>query len=476
VRCPHCGNENPETHRFCGMCGASLLQGPGAAMAAPGNSIATPAGSVSAPRTAAPTAGVPRSAAPESSPAATATIPRPNPPAPAPAAAAEAPTRAAARQTEPIAPRPLQRATEQEPVISGPSFLGLNQPAAPPPRRGRLSIDPNSAPSSGNLDYLLEDDEPRSGGGGWKVVLILIALALAVSFGYLRWKNQGLPFLNPAAKPAAQAPASTQTAPDANSNASAPTNPANTAPVNPANTTAGSPAPNSAATAPASNPGGSAATGNSPANATAPQSSASTSAPAAVTGAPSGGSNQAAVAAPAGSSNSAPAVTPSTTAGPGVNPSAATPNATAPASTPAAAPPSAPTKSDNSSEAAADNDAKNVATPASETSKPPAAIKRVDTVAEAQKYLYGKGVPQDCDRGLRLLKPAANAGNPKAMIEMGALYSAGLCAPHDLPTSYRWFAMALRKDPDNQSVATDLQKLWGEMTQPERQLAIRLSQ
>jgi hypothetical protein len=35
--------------------------------------------------------------------------------------------------------------------------------------------------------------------------------------------------------------------------------------------------------------------------------------------------------------------------------------------------------------------------------------------------------------------------------------------------------MALRKDPDNQSVQTDLQKLWSEMTQPERQLAIKLS-
>ena len=57
-----------------------------------------------------------------------------------------------------------------------------------------------------------------------------------------------------------------------------------------------------------------------------------------------------------------------------------------------------------------------------------------------------------------------------------ALYSAGLCTPHDLPTAYRWFALALRKDPDNQSVQTDLQKLWGEMTQPERQLAIKLSQ
>ena len=99
-----------------------------------------------------------------------------------------------------------------------------------------------------------------------------------------------------------------------------------------------------------------------------------------------------------------------------------------------------------------------------------------DSVIEAQRYLYGKGVKQDCDRGLRLLKPAADQANPKAMIEMGALYSAGLCTPRDLPTAYRWFALALRKDPDNQAVQIDLQKLWGEMTQPERQLAIRLTQ
>ena len=100
----------------------------------------------------------------------------------------------------------------------------------------------------------------------------------------------------------------------------------------------------------------------------------------------------------------------------------------------------------------------------------------MDPVAEAHPYLYGRGSSQDCDRGLRILKPAANAGNPKAMIEMGALYSAGLCTPHDLPTAYRWFALALRKDPSNDQVQTDLQKLWSEMTQPERQLAIKLSQ
>ena len=104
------------------------------------------------------------------------------------------------------------------------------------------------------------------------------------------------------------------------------------------------------------------------------------------------------------------------------------------------------------------------------------AAQTVDSVAEAQKYLYGKGVPQTCDRGLRMLKPQAEHANPKAMIEMGALYSAGLCTPRDLPTAYRWFAMALRKDPNNQAVQTDLEKLWGEMTQPERQLAMKLSQ
>jgi len=75
-----------------------------------------------------------------------------------------------------------------------------------------------------------------------------------------------------------------------------------------------------------------------------------------------------------------------------------------------------------------------------------------------------------------MLKPMANQGNSKAMVEMGALYSAGLCTPRDLPTAYRWFALALRKDPSNDAIQVDLQKLWGEMTQPERQLAIKLTQ
>jgi TPR repeat protein len=77
---------------------------------------------------------------------------------------------------------------------------------------------------------------------------------------------------------------------------------------------------------------------------------------------------------------------------------------------------------------------------------------------------------------MRLLKTAAQQSNPKAMISMGAIYSTGTCTPRDLPTAYRWFAQALHQQPDNQALQDDLKNLWEKMTQPERQLAIKLSQ
>jgi TPR repeat protein len=100
----------------------------------------------------------------------------------------------------------------------------------------------------------------------------------------------------------------------------------------------------------------------------------------------------------------------------------------------------------------------------------------VDITAEAERYIYGHGVAQDCDQGLRLLKPAAAQANSKAMIMLGTLYSSGTCTPRDLPTAYRWYALALHKEPDNQTLQDDLQQLWSQMTPPERQLAIKLSQ
>ena len=402
MRCPRCGNENSEENRFCGMCGAKLSTAPVEVASVPAQGTAM--------RT--------------STTAAAAPAPSPIPVRP---------------QTSP-APRPAPPQSEEPTFITGPSFLGLNDPS---PRK-RASLNSDSHSRSGNLDYLLDDEEPRRGGAG-KFILILLALALAVGFGYLRWKNQGLPWLhtNPN-KPAAAAENSdaTDTSPNATPDANSPT--AAPTPAAPAPAT-----PQPAAQAPAQQAPDASAAGTPPAGtqaATPDTGNAPPSTPPATAAAPSDASNSA----PDSSATREPAAKE-----PAAERAAAAPD-TSPAPTPKPKKPAA-----------------------SPVPKPHAGVAPTsvaDPVSEAQKYIYGRGVSQDCERGMRLLKPAAAQANPKAMIEMGALYSAGLCTPHDLPTAYRWFAMALRKQPDNQAVQADLQKLWGEMTQPERQLAIKLSQ
>ena len=398
MRCSRCGNENSEQNRFCGMCGGSLLATP----------PAKPAESQSVSVAAAPTA-----------------------------------TRAVAGPAQ-EPPRPVAEGSSS---ISGPSFLGLNDPApgrGAPRKRASLSIDPHSAPGS-NLDYLLDEEEPTHHWGIGKILLILIALGLAAGFGYLRFKDQGLAWLNPSKKPSAAAQNST--APDTTT----------TPPPSTNTTTESQPPPQPSAAAP---------------------SQPTTAAPATPpTGTP------AATPAPAAPAPTTPA--PSDTPKPNDTPAdTASDKAAAPADSEKAASPadkdsSTPKDASDNPPAATKPVAKPKPTPKAPDPKPSAASRPVaayDPVAEAQKYLYGRGAPQDCDRGLRLLRPAANQSNPKAMIEMGALYSAGLCTPHDLPTAYRWFAMALRKDPENTAVQADLQKLWSEMTPPERQLAIKLTQ
>jgi hypothetical protein len=96
-------------------------------------------------------------------------------------------------------------------------------------------------------------------------------------------------------------------------------------------------------------------------------------------------------------------------------------------------------------------------------------------VATAQKYLYGQGVPKDCDRALSYLRQAADGESPKAKSQLGALYATGNCVPVDRPTAYRWFAQALRQDQNNQYLSHDLQMLWNQMSSEEKQRALRMS-
>jgi hypothetical protein len=426
VRCGQCGNENAEANRFCGMCGATLFATTPVPNQAP---AVAPAGIPAAARPAAP--------APVSVPAGLGDAPVERRPAPPPA---------------------YDAGRSSKPVISGPSFLGLSTPG--PHVERHPERDP-LRPSS-NLDYLLEDEEePRRGWG--KLILAVVAMAMALGFGYLHWKQGGFDWLNAVDKK----PVAAKPAPDAVPSPDSGSTPGGATPAAGATDTGTAPASSGAGANPletVAGPATSSETGSqavaapvgvqpdavqtapaqtAPAQTTPAQTTPAQTTPAQLAPAPSGpAQNQAA-------DPNLPAGNPQQAAGPDPN---------------QPLPPAAPPPSARKTAARKPSPAK------------PVAAKPVDPVADAERYIYGRGVQQDCDRGLHLLKPAADQSNSKAMISLGRLYSTGTCTPRDLPSAYRWFALALRKEPDSQALQDDLQKLWSQMTQPERQLAIRLSQ
>ena len=95
---------------------------------------------------------------------------------------------------------------------------------------------------------------------------------------------------------------------------------------------------------------------------------------------------------------------------------------------------------------------------------------------KGEAYLYGRGVPENCDEAVKNLKAASAKSNAKARSAFGTMYATGHCVPRDLPTSYMWFALALRIDPNNQILEKDLSAVWNQMTPPERQMATRMKQ
>ena len=121
------------------------------------------------------------------------------------------------------------------------------------------------------------------------------------------------------------------------------------------------------------------------------------------------------------------------------------------------------------------------------TAKPRAAVKASKSSGEqappssesdaletqGEKYLYGNGVAANCALAQKSLLAAAERSSTRAQSVLGTMYATGHCATRDLPLAYRWFARALRQDPSNTRIEQDLKVLWGQMSQDERQLALR---
>ena len=320
---------------------------------------------------------------------------------------------------------------EPEPSSPAPAYTG-----------GIFNLGAPSDRPYHNLDYLLDDDEPKSHKG--LIFLGIIALALIAGLGWLRFRNIGLPDLisdlraRASAKQPAQAPPpnpADSSPPPANADQQ--NTPATSTPPSPAAPMAGASTtpPSSGATPSPATPASPAS--NTPGSSLSPVPSSADSNPAAVTPAsPS----------PTGSDSSVPA---------------ADAESENPAATPSAKPADAPVPKPKPTPKPAPKPAP----------KPP------DQVTLGEQYLYGRGgMPQNCERGLRYVKPAADQSNPKAMITMGALYATGHCLSRDLPTAYRYFALALRVDPENGPLRQNAEMVWKQMTAEERKQAIRLTQ
>jgi hypothetical protein len=312
----------------------------------------------------------------------------------------------------PAVPTELGRERVRIPV-SGPSFLGLGD------ERSR------------DLDYLLEDEPPR---GHARLYLALLLLIVSGALLAWHWQRDGYPWAGFILKPTV-----TTTAPVSSPPASPPDSAAAAAPVVPVEPTANpappeaQPATSEAAQPPAAEPAG----GNAPANMPAAAKPAEQTAQA--NDAPDSGNavSKAAAGAPPQSSEpeAAEAAPKQTRAAPVVQ----TPKLVNPKPSPA----------------------------------PPAATFEDRLVADGEKYLYGRGVPEDCERAQRNLQIGARQSNARAQTLLGAMYATGHCVSRDLPTAYRWFAKALHGDPGNSRVQRDLEVLWKQMTPEERQLAMK---
>lgn len=86
----------------------------------------------------------------------------------------------------------------------------------------------------------------------------------------------------------------------------------------------------------------------------------------------------------------------------------------------------------------------------------------------AQQYLHGSGVRQNCEQGLIYLRVAARENDPRAAVQMGALYLSGLCVTRDRVKAYEWFNSARELQPQNRWIEKNLNELWAQMTPQER--------
>ena len=469
MRCPQCATDNPADYRFCGTCGTPLEK------AVP---VSEPVTRSAAPRQESVTVPPERASqverfSPSSRSNGGSSLLGLNDPRRAERPAAQKPVEhvvperrvPAETYVAPEKPAIEERLSPQTSTISGPSFLGLGS-NAPHGGYGETSRD---------LNYLFEDDEqPRRSYG--RFIAIMLVLAICGGLAYLQYRRGGNSWTAPWSKGPAQTPVqASQPQPGDQTNAASGAN------------NASAPAPGQTPTADqTTNAQDKSAEGSLKEKDLPLQGGASTNgeqgtaAPGTAAGAAAAGGTQGAATSNSPGDSAAKDEKTSKSSDETTETASATPPAaTGARDTGAKDKGAAATKETESASAANDNEEAAADVPA-KTPKP-ARTKPTPQVApanpddalvtNAEKYLYGRGVPQNCDRALISLRAAANRQNSRAMTLLGTMFGTGHCVSRDLPNSYRWFAQASRQSPDNTWITRNLEMIWREMTPAERQLA-----
>jgi len=304
------------------------------------------------------------------------------------------------------------------------------QPAPEPVRPAEIRQEPTtiSGPSflglttnneSDEASYLLQDDQPRR--GGW-VIFALIAIAVFAGIGWLEWDSiksgkLNIPYFKRSNTDAAATPAPAPAQPTGDQTAS----------------TSTAPPTDATPTKPAGDTDDKLITGDNNAATDKNATTADSTKP------------------------STPSAAPETTKADG---SKTQPTPTAEATendkTPAAtAPTTPPAKNKPSARAAA----------AVEKTEDPQQNKML---VLGEKFLYGRGVPQNCNQALIYFRAAADQANAPAMSHLGAMYASGNCVSINRATAYSWFARAQNADPGNSWREKNMNMLWRDMTPQER--------
>jgi TPR repeat protein len=472
VTCKKCNHHNPEGNRFCGSCGASLQPQASPEIGTPKNapvSSAQPTPERNRQLWTPPPAGDPQQIDPL---AHSATV-----------AANPAPPRVIAKTEESIASNRTERPAARPPSLGGHSFLGLgieDDPVEQPDEKefGRTIDDGRD---DGDADADKRDDLYRTNWSG-RILVGLVIVAIAGGLAWMQWQSQrslkaspgnnnndpaasknsaSSELTSPPASPStselekeqqakektAQSPAQPQ-----NNNAgrdsgvAGPANNVNKAaetvtPAMPPDNASATPAQKLASAAP--NPP---ETAKKDTAAPDTQSKNAASSEAAKTNSPGHavGSNSSDLPAASSDSNSDSNPKPGST-----HTSEASATPAAPASKPAVSSPS-------------DRRASN---PDQNSEEP---------VRLAEIYLTGKGVPQNCDEALGILRTASNRGNERALIKLGALYATGNCVAMDRVAAYRYFTLASKNEPNNTWLEQSRSMLWANMNDSERKQAMEV--